>query len=218
MLIFSASAVSFVLARLALRHEVRWLYITDTLLALLIAVAGAISLTNWGLSPIMALAFVFAECVIFAAVMLSQGEKGLFRGGMVFLYLAYMCASLAGLIEVGEYYFPDDFEVKYIEPSAAMRVAVMYWLMCAAGAGLYALRTPQQDEKAELSVRRWLRLLLLTMPFCCPWPGLRFPLMSWQYGSTPFCTPCCCWCMCGAGHGFWESQLLSRCMLTHCAH
>ncbi len=96
-LIIAAGAVaSFVLARLARARGIRWLYVTDTLVAQAIALIALATVGDWGVLWIYILGFVFIECSIFMHTMIREKEKLLGMAGAWLVMLAGLAMLLLG--------------------------------------------------------------------------------------------------------------------------
>ena len=78
-----ASIAIFVLARFAKKLNIRWLYITDTLTALLTAFIAVITLFRWEFSINIVISLLFIETLIFSLVMIIEREKKLFFIGNI---------------------------------------------------------------------------------------------------------------------------------------
>lgn len=96
-LIIAAGAIAaFVLARLARAKGIRWLYVTDTLVAQVIAMIALATISGWGVQWIHILGIVFIECSIFMHTMIREKEKLLGAAGAWLVMAAGMAMLILG--------------------------------------------------------------------------------------------------------------------------
>jgi hypothetical protein len=88
LIIGAGAAASFVLARLARKKGIRWLYVTDTLVAQVIAMIALATISGWGVQWIHILGIVFIECSIFMHTMIREKETLLGKTGAWLVMLA----------------------------------------------------------------------------------------------------------------------------------
>lgn len=81
-IILAAGAIAaFVLARRAKKLEIRWLYVSDTLIAQLTAVIALITLFRWELDLSVILAAIFMECLLFLVIARREKDNLLYQIG-----------------------------------------------------------------------------------------------------------------------------------------
>ncbi len=73
--LLAASVAAFILARRAKVFGIRWLYITDTLIAQSIAIFGLYTLGRWKIDVMFIAAAMYMEALLFLAVMIKEEEK-----------------------------------------------------------------------------------------------------------------------------------------------
>jgi hypothetical protein len=83
-LLLSLGAIAaFFLARRARKHEITWLYYTDTLVAQATALIALLSLWNWKLNMPFILTAIFAEVLLYLVIMLKEKQVFLYRIGLI---------------------------------------------------------------------------------------------------------------------------------------
>lgn len=93
------SIAAFFLARRARKLEIRWLYLTDTLVAQATAVIAILSLSRWDVEIILIIAILFIESLIYAIIMLKEGEEPLYRIGTYLLHLISIVLIAYGFLQ-----------------------------------------------------------------------------------------------------------------------
>jgi hypothetical protein len=81
-LLLAGAAVILLCARRARSSGVRWLFVSDSIMALVVACLAMLSFSSAGLGATAIIASVFALTIVFALVMLLEGESGLGQAGI----------------------------------------------------------------------------------------------------------------------------------------
>ncbi len=90
-ILLAAAAGVFVLARLAKVRRIRWLYVTDTLVAQSVAYAAAVEFSAIVPDPVLITVILIIETFIFCSVMLAENEKKLYQFGQI-------CLNILGVL------------------------------------------------------------------------------------------------------------------------
>lgn len=96
--------LAYVLARRARRVPVRWLYLTDTLVAQLLLVLALVSLRQWQVGPVAVCALTMLAGLLFAAVAAWEKERLLHEVGS---WLAQLSGLLLVLLTCLDWYVDD---------------------------------------------------------------------------------------------------------------
>ena len=83
----AGSIAAFVLARKAKKLEIRWLYLTDTLIAQLTALIALATLNHWKVDGVVIMAAIFAEGLLFLFISQKEKDELLYKVGTVTLNL-----------------------------------------------------------------------------------------------------------------------------------
>ncbi|MCG8568750.1 MAG: hypothetical protein MJB14_01300 [Spirochaetes bacterium] len=100
--ILAASLIVFFIARFARKLNIRWLYLTDTMIAETIALIGLMSLFYWKVPVFPILLVIFWQILIFSLIMHLEKENRLFKVGLVLKY------SMLPIILVCAFLFSDQ--------------------------------------------------------------------------------------------------------------
>ncbi|MCB1107023.1 MAG: hypothetical protein KDK76_02885, partial [Chlamydiia bacterium] len=112
------SAAGFILAQVAKRKKVSWLFYTDTMLSQLIAMIALISLAQFPINPIDIALLISLELILFNAICNLQKNRVLVRFGSILQSISYLpLLVLMGTTEVHDLYF-------YLRVGA---VALIHW-------------------------------------------------------------------------------------------
>ncbi len=95
--LLAASVVVLFLARRGRSLGVRWLYLTDTLIAQGLAVAGILSFQPFVFDRLLVLAFLVVETALFARIVADEAEVILKRVGLFLLHASAAVLGFAGL-------------------------------------------------------------------------------------------------------------------------
>ncbi len=96
----AGSIAAFILARNAKRLNIRWLYLTDTLIAQLIAIFALATLARWEVDNTAILSAIFAEVLLFLFLAQKEKDNLLYKIGTItlnafgFTLLVYSLATL----------------------------------------------------------------------------------------------------------------------------
>jgi hypothetical protein len=88
-LLGALSVTGFLLARVAKKKGIHWLYLTDTIIAQLLAMGSLVSLAVFSVNPIDLSMLVFGEIILFVLISQLQKEDSLTRVG----YFLQACCS-----------------------------------------------------------------------------------------------------------------------------
>lgn len=110
----------FILARIAKKRGIIWLFYTDAILAQLAAIAAIISLSMLSVSPLDVCLLILAEVVIFNVICLQQEEKVLLRFGYCLQFIGCFAALNAALYTIAASSNSEHFAVFLRMGSAAM--------------------------------------------------------------------------------------------------
>ena len=86
--IAGGSVAAYFLARRARKLDIRWLYLTDTLMAQAAALIALLSLYHWEVDAHLIMASLYAECLFFLFIVHSEKEEFLFHIGTILLSLS----------------------------------------------------------------------------------------------------------------------------------
>lgn len=126
------AALTFGVARVARRLGIRWLYRTDSILALLLALFAAFSLQGWHATGTLVLLFMFLETLLIGFVMVREGEHLVFRVATVGGILAGLALVLLNIAQLP------------ITPDVTLhRNALLLLLAGGLGASFFRLVQPQ---------------------------------------------------------------------------
>lgn len=92
-----ASLIAFLLARRARRIGIRWLYITDSLIAQSIALFALSTLSRWGMDSLMITALCYLEIFIFLFMMIQEQETILRKIGVYLHHFSGIVLMLVAL-------------------------------------------------------------------------------------------------------------------------
>lgn len=90
----AASCALFLLAGRARTKGIRWLHITDRLVAQSIAIFALFTLGRWGLDTLFITAAIYLEILVFAYVMIEEGDA-VFKWLGVYLHLLAACVVIS---------------------------------------------------------------------------------------------------------------------------
>ncbi|MGE5497136.1 MAG: hypothetical protein ACM3Q2_03660, partial [Syntrophothermus sp.] len=134
--IFAASIAVFFLARTAKKNSVKWLYITDTITSLLMAVTAVITLYKWELNTAAILGIIFLLLLLFLVIMIIENEDLLFRIGS-------HIAQAAGLVLIINAIAALDYH--QYEPMVRQAIILIVCSICAAAFHLFSLKRNRED-------------------------------------------------------------------------
>jgi hypothetical protein len=83
----AGSIAAFILARKAKRLDIRWLYLTDTLIAQLVAIIALATLARWNVDNLFILSATFAEGLLFLFMAQKEKDHLLYKTGTITLDL-----------------------------------------------------------------------------------------------------------------------------------
>jgi hypothetical protein len=95
--LLAGSVIVFFLARRGRSLGIRWLYLTDTLIAQGLAVAGIVSFHPFVFDRLLILAFLVVETALFARIVADEAEAILRRVGLFLLHATAAVLGIAGL-------------------------------------------------------------------------------------------------------------------------
>ena len=87
-ILLGGSIAAFFLARRARRMNIRWLYITDTLVAQIVIIIAIFSLNRWNVALHQVLAIVLLESMAFIVITIEEKEHLLTQMGILFKYFS----------------------------------------------------------------------------------------------------------------------------------
>lgn len=137
-IIGAAALCAFILARRARSLGIRWLYVTDTLIAQAMAVIALSTMERWELDGLYVMAIIFLEVIVFMTVMLLEKEKLLSRIG------AYLHHATALLLVMYTMDMLDASDILSVKRSAVTLLAAFV-----AGLALHVFIVNRYDEKAD---------------------------------------------------------------------
>ncbi|RIY06130.1 DUF2339 domain-containing protein [Hymenobacter rubripertinctus] len=120
--------LTFGVARRARRLGIQWLFRTDSIISLMLALFAAFSLQGWHASGTLVLLFMLLETLLVAFVMAREEERLVFQVASVGAVAAGLGLVLLNLFYLGSYAAPD-----------VARNAVVLLLAGLVGAGYYRL-------------------------------------------------------------------------------
>lgn len=115
------SIAAFLLARRARRLEIRWLFITDTLAAQVIALFALFSMAQWKVNPFVILGMMLLEILIFLVIMMEEKENLLAAVGTAFKYAL-------GIIMIAWAFFPG---ISYTRDLLQLQMHAVVFITCA---------------------------------------------------------------------------------------
>ncbi|OON67412.1 hypothetical protein [Hymenobacter sp. CRA2] len=122
------AVATFFVARHARRLGIQWLFQTDTVISLLLALATAFSLQGWHATTSVILVFMLLESLLVAFIMARERENLVFQIAAVGALLAGVGLLLANLLQLPTY-----------SPTELHRNALLLGLAAAAGAAYFHL-------------------------------------------------------------------------------
>lgn len=96
----AGSIAAFLLARKAKKLEIRWLYLTDTLIAQLTAIIALATLNRWEVDAVVILAAIFAEGLLFLIIAQKEKDALLYKIGTVTLNLTGLSLLIYSLATI----------------------------------------------------------------------------------------------------------------------
>lgn len=131
-LLILGSITALYIAKRAKKLEIRWLYITDTLVANLLMIIAVLSLYNRGLSPYLVNVILLFESLLFLAVMVVEKEKLLGN-------IAYIFTCIFGFLVISiNLIYNVDFIVEKSDNLLTIRSFTLLVLALSLGAGYYS--------------------------------------------------------------------------------
>ena len=134
--LMTAALAAFFLSRRAKKLAIRWLFITDTLIAQALALLAVLTLKRWQLTGVPISAILLVEVMLFLAVMLLEEEAVLQRAG-VFLYHGAGILLMIDLFIIGQ-----ARQLSTLPPDAGILAAAMALYM---GFHLYLVRRKSES-------------------------------------------------------------------------
>ncbi|RTQ50722.1 hypothetical protein EJV47_08810 [Hymenobacter gummosus] len=141
------AVITFLVARHARRLGIQWLFQTDTVISLILALAAAFSLQGWHASISFILVLMLLETLLVAYIMAREGETLVFEVAAVGAMLAGSALLLLNLVQLPRY-----------APVALYRNAALLGLAAGAGAVYFHLARllPMLSPEAVGSLRQQL--------------------------------------------------------------
>lgn len=96
----AGSVAAFLLARKAKKLEIRWLYLTDTLIAQLTALIALATLQRWDVDAATILAAIFVEGLLFLIIAQKENDSLLYKIGSVILNLTGFSLLIYSLVTI----------------------------------------------------------------------------------------------------------------------
>lgn len=165
----------FILARKAKRLKIRWLFRTDTLIALFIGLFTILTLVSWDVikaNPLIAAGLSVFELLIFCAIVLGEKDSWLYRAGTYILHFVTLIFIVVAL---------DVLEERIgVFSQQLLNSSVLVIVMGASAAFLWY--TKQQEDKVDFSTKDHIPLLGKTLNYSVL--GLMIsilPLIIWVY-------------------------------------
>jgi type IV secretory pathway VirB2 component (pilin) len=149
------SIAAFLLARQARRLEIRWLFITDTLAAQVIALFALFSMTQWKVNTFFILAMMLLETLIFLVIMMEEKENLLAAIGTAIKY------SL-GTFMIAWAFYPGISYTRDLLQLQERAVVFMICVIFAAAFHFYLLKrfSRQVDLLSPTPGYKWLPFLV----------------------------------------------------------
>lgn len=97
----SIAIAGFMLANTAKRKEIRWLFLTDTILSQIIAMAAIVSLANLSVHPLNICILLLMETVLFNGICMIRKNDFLLRIGTCFQFVVCFIAISCTLASIG---------------------------------------------------------------------------------------------------------------------
>jgi hypothetical protein len=98
--LMTGGVLAFLLARRGKTLGVRWVHLTDTLVAQGLVALGILSFHQYVFDPLLVVAFLFAETALFLRVILTEDEGLLRHLGLAMLHISGAALIGAGLIAI----------------------------------------------------------------------------------------------------------------------
>lgn len=99
-IIAAGSVAAFFLARKARKIGIRWLYVTDTLVAQAIMLVALFSIYKWKVDSFFIFGMIFLEILLFLVIMIMEEEKFLSLMGSVLKYISGAALFIYAFVKV----------------------------------------------------------------------------------------------------------------------
>ncbi len=150
--LFIGAVAAWFLARHGNTLGIRWLYLTDTLIAQSLAMLSILSFRSFMPDRLTVVALLFVETLLYLRIVSIQGEQFLTKVGVALVHVLALVLVVGGILGTGS------------SDEAVLHRHAMILLVCLGLGTVYHLASIKRDGESHDSVRLYLSELFVDQP------------------------------------------------------